>query len=41
MMSVEEVVVTALLLSWVIFVAAVLARKLYEWMRKGASNRSW
>ena len=35
MMSVEEVVVTALLFSWVIFVAAVLTRKLYGWMRKG------
>jgi dolichol kinase len=34
MMSVGEVVVTALLFSWVIFVAVVLTRKLYRWMRK-------
>ena len=34
MMSVEEVVVTALLFSWVIFVAVVLTRKLYGWTRK-------
>ncbi len=34
MMSVEEVVVTALLFSWVIFVAVVLTRKFYGWMRK-------
>ena len=34
MMSVEEVVVTAFLFSWVIFVAVVLTRKLYRWMRK-------
>jgi len=33
-MSVEEVTVTALLFAWVIFVAVVMTRKLYNYMRR-------
>ncbi len=34
MISVEESAVTALLFCWVIFVATVLTRSLYKWMKK-------
>ena len=34
MISVEEVVATVLLFSWVIFVATILTKTLYGWMRK-------
>ncbi|MCW4020185.1 MAG: dolichol kinase [Candidatus Bathyarchaeota archaeon] len=40
MISIEEIAATVLLFGWVIFVATVLTKSIYEWMRKRGTEHN-